>query len=260
MTFSFYHVDAFANQPFSGNGAGVCFLSETLSEEVMQQVASENNLPVTAFVKTRDCQFSLRWYTPIAELPLCGHGTLAAAHILWEEKVTDKKEIVFEALNGDLKVERLDNNWIELQFPSFHLSLTELPPDLKNLFPHTHEVYDTNGRYLVVLRSENEVRNFKPDSEKLRAFNVIITGKADVDSSYDFISRYFASPVGVPEDQVTGSAHASLAPYWSKKLGKTNMLAYQASARGGELRLTALQDSVFIAGKAVTVFKGEYRI
>lgn len=260
MTFSFYHVDAFTDKPFSGNGAGVCFLSETLSQDIMQQVAIENNLPVTAFVKKTGDHFSLQWFTPTAQLPLCGHGTLAAAHVLWQENFTAKNEIIFETLNGNLKVEKLENNWIELQFPSFKSSFTELPKELKNLFSNAIKVSYTNDRYLIELTSENEVRNFKPDFEKLKGFNVIITSKSDTASPYDFISRYFAFPVGVPEDQVTGSAHSSLAPYWSEKLAKTNMIAYQASSRGGVLKLTTSEESVFIAGQAVTVFKGEYRI
>ena len=260
MTFFFYHVDAFTNKPFCGNQAGVCFVTETPEQETMQQIASENNLPVTAFVKKTGDKFSLRWFTPTAELPLCGHGTLAAAHVLWEENFADKKEVIFETCNGDLKVERLKSNWIELKFPSFTSHLKELPQDLLNLFSDAIEVSYTNDRYLIELGSENEVRNFQPAFEKLKGFSVIITSKAKVDSTYDFISRYFAFPVGVPEDQVTGSAHSSLAPYWSAKLGKTNMIAYQASSRGGILRLTTLQESVLIAGQAITVFKGEYRI
>src|ERR1700694_3820461 len=257
MPISFFQVDAFTHQPFKGNQAGVCLPDRALDALLMQQIATENNLAETAFVQRQGERFQLRWFTPSVELPLCGHGTIATAHVLWEQGIVPQQQgIVFSTLSGDLPVKTLEGGWIELDFPAFDTTPASLPAELQTLFPRPQAVCYTNDRFLVELEDETAVRTFQPDFEKLSKHRVVITAKADTGTSVDFVSRYFAVPVGVPEDPVTGSAHCSLAPYWAAKLQKTEMLAYQASQRGGYLRLVLHDRRVRIAGQAVTLIKG----
>lgn len=260
MNFPFYHVDAFTDKPFSGNQAGVCIINEQFSTDTMQKIAAENNLAETAFIRKEGKEYKLRWFTPLVEIPLCGHGTIASAHILWQEGFVTGKEIIFATIKEDLIVKRGVGDWIELDFPAFSSEKTNLPVELQSLFPQSVAVNYTNNRYLVELASQEEVINFKPDFIKLKNIRLIITSRASKGSLYDFVSRYFAVPVGVPEDPVTGSAHCSLGPYWSKKINKNSMIAWQASTRGGIMKLEVSNDRVLLSGKAVTIFKGEYNI
>lgn len=258
MAIPFFHVDAFTDQPFKGNQAGVCLPGKELDRGLMQEIAGEMNLAETAFVRKEGDRFRLQWFTPEVELPLCGHGTLATAHILWEQGLLAvEEEAVFDTWSGLLTVKRLAGQWLELNFPAFESRVSALPAALTSLFPNPLEVLYTNDRYLIELDGENKIREFVPDFEKLKQDRVIITSKADKDSSFDFVSRYFAVPVGVPEDPVTGSAHCSLGPYWSEKLKKNGLLAYQASGRGGVLKVRVEKDRVFLAGKAITLVKGQ---
>jgi predicted PhzF superfamily epimerase YddE/YHI9 len=261
MTIPYFHVDAFTDQPFKGNRAGVCLPEQSLDSVLMQQIADETNLAETAFVRKQGQGFRLQWFTPEVELSLCGHGTLAAAHILWEQGLLNpEEEAVFDTLSGRLTVRHLSDDWLELNFPAFSGSPVQLPPELTSLFPDTLRVLQTNDRYLIELDGEERVRGFIPDFEKLRRHEVMITSRADSGSSVDFVSRTFAGPVGVPEDPVTGSAHCSLGPYWAEKLGKKELLAYQSSRRGGMLKLRLEKDRVFIAGKAITLIKGQLEL
>jgi predicted PhzF superfamily epimerase YddE/YHI9 len=260
MNFQFYHVDAFTDKAFSGNQAGICILTEDVSPDLMQRIAAENNIAETAFVKKIGNKYSLKWFTPLVELPLCGHGTIASAHILWEEGFVEDDQIVFETVSGDLFVKRVSGNWIELNFPAFDSEPACLPTELNKLFSHVVAVNYTNDRYLIELETEMEIINFIPDFTKLKDIKLIISSRSSKNSSYDFVSRYFAFPVGVPEDPVTGSAHCSLGPYWSKKLNKNEMIAFQASSRGGIIKVKVFNERVFLAGKAVTIFKGEYKL
>jgi predicted PhzF superfamily epimerase YddE/YHI9 len=261
MTLPYFHVDAFADQPFKGNRAGVCLLDEALDRALMQQVADETSLAETSFVRRQGAGFALQWFTPTVELPLCGHGTLASAHILWEQGWLPREEaIVFDTISGPLTVRHLPEGWIELNFPAFGSSPGQLPSELSGLFPEPLGVYQTNQRYLIELDGEEKVSGFIPDHEKLRRYDVIITSRSTPGSPFDFVSRFFAGPVGVPEDPVTGSAHCSLGPFWSDRLGKSELLAYQASSRGGVLKVKLEKDRVLIAGKAITLISGRLGI
>lgn len=234
-------------------------------DDYFQLLAVERRLPETGFVRPRPEGYALRWFTPKTELPLCGHGTLAAAHILWEQGHLGADEPArFYTASGLLTVRRLEDGWIEMDFPAFTLKPASLPASV--LYPlEPREVWFAGDRYLAVLGSEAEVRGFEPDAGRLREHRVVITAAAApanasaaaapgaVGPAYDFVSRYFAAPVGVDEDPVTGSAHCALAPYWAKRLGKTSFLAYQASARGGFLKVRLDGDRVRIAGQAITV-------
>src|SRR5262245_44718920 len=235
----------------------------------MQNVAAEMNVSETAFVVPRpDGGFDLRWFTPAIEVPLCGHATLASAYALWEtDRLGRDKEARFHTLSGWLTASR-NGDGIEMDFPALFADQSELPKaveealEIKPLAVSVNRRSDGSaGRYLVELESESTVRNVKPDFEKLRrAVNagVIITapGGSRELSKYDFVSRYFASYAGIDEDPVTGAAHCMLTPYWAAKLGKTEMSAYQASARGGEVRVRLNGDRVILCGNAVTVLRG----
>jgi PhzF family phenazine biosynthesis protein len=258
MTLPYFHVDAFADRPFGGNRAGVCLLETALDQALMQKIADETALAETSFVRQEGAQFRLQWFTPKVELPLCGHGTLATAHILWEQGRWPREEkIVFDTAGGRLSVRCLPEGWLELNFPAFGSHPATLPTELTDLFPKLLRVMQTNHRWLIELEGEERVRGFVPDFEKLRKHDVIITSRAASGSSFDFVSRFFASPVGVPEDPVTGSAHCSLGPYWAEQLGKAEFLAYQASARGGVVRVKLEKGRVLLSGRAVTLIGGQ---
>ncbi len=266
MTLSYFHVDAFADRPFGGNRAGICLLESLLDQPLMQRIADETNLAETSFLWREGSQFRLRWFTPRVELPLCGHGTLAAAHILWEQGGWPReKEIVFNTTSGPLTVRSLpaapaQPHWLEMNFPAFGSSPATLPRELRALFPAPLRVMETNNRWLIELDGEERVSGFVPDHELLRSHSVIISSRAAAGSSFDFVSRFFAGPVGVPEDAVTGSAHCSLGPYWSGLLGKTEFLAYQASARGGVIKVKLEGDRAILAGRAVTLIAGQIKL
>lgn len=256
-----FTVDAFTDKMFSGNPAGVCLLQNDLDDSILQNIAAEMNLSETAFVKRTDKGFSLRWFTPVAEVELCGHATLSSAHILWQEGILKpEEEAVFHTVFKGILTAKKISDKIELNFPvnisKSSGSVVELEKALgiKPVYLET-----TDDHYIIELNSETDVKNVKPDFNllnKLEKYGTIITAKAE-NADYDFVSRFFAPAKGINEDPVTGSAHCVLAPYWSKKLNKKTMKAYQASQRGGYLNVTMEGDRVLIAGKAVTVLRGE---
>jgi PhzF family phenazine biosynthesis protein len=256
---TFFQVDAFTDMPFKGNPAAICLLNEELPEAVMQQIAFENNLAETAFILQTEDGFSLRWFTPTVEVKLCGHATLASAHILWEKGILPENATArFFTKSGLLTVTKKDD-WIQLNFPRFRLSAADLPEEMMDALGCTavHTMIASDGRFIIEVASEKEVLSLKPDFSILKNFaTAVITSRAEATSSYDFISRSFTSSHGVDEDPVTGSSHCGLAPYWAGKLGKNHLLAYQASARGGALNLQVTDDKVLIEGKAVTVIEG----
>lgn len=259
MEIKIFQVDAFANQPFKGNPAAICLLENPIAEDVMQQIAFENNLSETAFVRATDEGFALRWFTPEVEIDLCGHATLASAHILYQEGIVAKGETIhFFTKSGELTAKPLEDGWIELDFPALPFSiLNDVPEDLQQAFgAHIVEVAVAAKNHLVVLDNAALVRDYVPDVTLLQKYRCIITAKGEDGSTYDFISRFFAIPVGVLEDPVTGSAHCCLAPYWASKLGKNDFFAYQASKRGGELKIKLHGERVLFAGQAVTLIKG----
>jgi PhzF family phenazine biosynthesis protein len=256
-----FQVDAFTDKPFAGNPAGVCVLPEPRSERWMQDVAREMNLSETAFLLKQEDGFQLRWFTPAAEVDLCGHATLASAHILWEtDYLQPQEQARFHTRSGLLTAERLDGNWIELDFPAKPEQATDAPPHLLEALGIQAQYVGVNVfDYLVEVDTEETLRNMQPDITLLAQVpvrGVIVTSRAST-PDYDFVSRFFAPRVGVNEDPVTGSAHCCLTPYWSKRLGKNELLAYQASARGGVLRVRISSDRVKIGGQAVTTLRGE---
>jgi PhzF family phenazine biosynthesis protein len=256
----FYQVDAFSASPFHGNPAAVCILGEMLSDELLQSIASENNLAETAFLLQQPDVWKLRWFTPACEVPLCGHATLAAAHVLCQEKLVDQNEPVrFDTLSGILSVQK-EGDFYTLDFPAYEEQGLVLPESfLKALGADIAQAVASQNFWLIELKDAPAVRALGPDLVALAAFPpVIVTSLADPEEPYDFISRMFGPSVGIPEDPVTGSAHCCLTPYWSKRLGKTELFAYQASARGGELKLQLKGDRVLISGQAITVICGTF--
>jgi PhzF family phenazine biosynthesis protein len=256
-----FQVDAFTDRPFAGNPAGVCVLPRSQDDGWMQNVAKEMNLSETAFLlRQDDGSYNLRWFTPATEVPLCGHATLASAYVLWERGYLKLEETArFHTLSGLLTAKRA-GEWIELDFPMQVPSESEIPADLITaLGIKPKYVGETHRNYLVELDSEEIVRNLQPDYSLLKTLpvqGVIVTSKATI-PEYDFVSRYFAPNVGIDEDPVTGSAHCCLAPYWRDRLKKDNFLAYQASARGGVIKVTCKGDRVLLGGQAVMVLQGE---
>lgn len=265
-TQSVIQVDAFSNNPFTGNPAAVCVMEEGANDDWMRKVAAEMNLSETAFVVRCGDDFGLRWFTPVMEVDLCGHATLASAHVLWsEEYVTQKDSIRFHTKSG-LLTATLKGNWIELNFPSQPVQPIEpLPLLLEALglakIDDGVEVFANAVNYLVEVSSPDILRGLQPDFAHLATLpkmGSIVTCPGEGD--YDFLSRYFAPNAGIDEDPVTGSAHCSLAPYWSNRLGQSELLAYQASARGGIVKVVMLGDRVAVSGQAVTVMRGQLSV
>ncbi len=260
MKIPLYQVDAFTDQAFHGNPAGVCCLSAPRPNQWMQCVAQEMNLSETAFLLEENDGYRLRWFTPAVEVDLCGHATLASAHILWETgRLGRDKTAKFYSRSGLLSAS-LEKNYIQLNFPVKRLELVTIPEELSTLLGVKPVFVGKNQfDYLVEVENEEILRSLQPDMTRLSQIPVrgVIVTCAATTPGYDFISRFFAPRVGVPEDPVTGSAHCCLTPYWSEKLHKQSMLAFQASPRGGELRLRLQDDRVLISGQAVTVFQGE---
>jgi predicted PhzF superfamily epimerase YddE/YHI9 len=259
MKQSIIQVDAFTNKAFSGNPAGVCVLEAARDDAWMQNVAREMNLSETAFLFKRPDGYDLRWFTPEVEVDLCGHATLASAHVLWEEKhLLPLEEARFHTRSG-LLIARLLGDWIEMDFPAEPQKPAIAPPPLTRAL-NTAFVYTGKNRfdYLIELESEAALRNLKPDFTLLKTVSmrgVMVTALSD-SKEYDFVSRFFAPAVGINEDPVTGSAHCCLGLYWRKRLKKDFFLGYQASSRGGVVRVRVHGDRVLLGGQAVTVLRG----
>lgn len=260
MSLSIYQVDAFTSKLFAGNPAAVVPLEEWMTDEKMQNIASENNLSETAFFVKEGESYRLRWFTPTVEVDLCGHATLATAHVLFEELGYSQDELVFKTRSGLLTVRRKGDRLL-MNFPADHMEKTEAPDVLFKALgiPKTDEVYKSDD-YMVVLNSEEEVAALNPDIRMLSevaARGIIVTAPGN---KVDFVSRFFAPQSGVDEDPVTGSAHTKSTPYWSKKLGKEELKARQISKRGGDLICKMKADRVEISGSAVTYLKGEINV
>ena len=260
MGLKIVQVDAFTAEPFAGNPAAVCLLPEPREEGWMQRVAREMNLSETAFLVRRPDGFDLRWFTPKAEVDLCGHATLASAHVLWEEgQLRGEEEARFHTRSGRLTARR-EGGWIGMDFPAVPEEETPPPPDLEEALGAPARYVDRNRLdHLVLLVSESVLRSLRPNFsllERICARGVIVTAGSDREE-FDFLSRYFAPGFGVPEDPVTGSAHCCLGPFWGKRLGKTALVGYQASERGGVVKVRLAGPRVFLSGQAVTVFRGE---
>ena len=261
MGIPIYQVDSFTSEPFKGNPAGVCLLDRPADEAWMQHVAAEMNLSETAFVlKRKDGDYDLRWFTPAVEVELCGHATLATAHVLWESgALPADTEARFRTASGLLTANQRGDR-IELDFPTNPPKSVDPPGGLlEAVGAEATYVGQTRFDYFVEVKDASVVRGVAPDFRELRRLDVrgvMITARSD-DDAYDFVSRFFAPGAGVDEDPVTGSAHCSLAPYWKQKLGRDELTGYQASARGGTVRCRVAGDRVLLSGHAVTVLRGE---
>jgi PhzF family phenazine biosynthesis protein len=255
-------VDAFTDRPFAGNPAAICVLDGPAEERWMQMVAREMNLSETAYLHPEeDGTYRLRWFTPVAEVDLCGHATLAAAHVLWEEaRIGPEAPARFRTRSGILTATRRDG-WIELDFPAEPVEPAEAPTWLAGAVGEPIRFVGRNRMDLLVeIDADAALRALKPDIGRLGEIpvrGVIVTAQAAAGSGFDFVSRFFAPRVGIAEDPVCGSAHCALAPYWATRLGKDALMAYQASERGGVLRLRWSGDRVVLGGQAVTVMTGE---
>lgn len=259
MGLRFFQVDAFSSRPFRGNPAAVVPLEQPREEAWMQAVAREMNLSETAFPVPREAVWSLRWFTPAVEVPLCGHATLATAHVLWETGAqAPEDEISFDTRSGRLTARRREG-WIELDFPVWTVRETEPPAGLAEaLGAEPVFVGLAEKNHLAELASEETVRALRPDFGALarHGWSVIVTARS-ASPEFDFVSRYFAPPYGIDEDPVTGSAHCALAPHWAKRLGRAELTGFQASERGGIVRVRHAGERVVLAGQAVTVLRGE---
>ncbi len=256
MRLELFQVDSFTNKIFEGNPAGVIF-SELLSNEVMQKIALENNLSETAFVYEEGNDYRIKWFSPLMEIDLCGHATLAAAHIYFTEINRDANSITFiSSKNGSLEVIR-KNNYLYLNFPVDQYEPISIDDDLINMIGETPiEAFKGRDDIMCIFEDESIIYNIEPNKSLLKLFPVrgLIVSAKSLD--YDFVSRCFFPITGVDEDPVTGSAHTTLTPYWAKQLGKDSLLAKQVSSRGGELKCVLEGNRVIIGGEAVTYLKG----
>ncbi len=263
MPLRIYQIDAFTDRPFAGNPAAVCLLQAFPEDDWMQQLAREMNLSETAFVVRRADDFDLRWFTPNNEVDLCGHATLASAHLLWEiGALAPERAAVFHTRSGRLTARRHDGR-IEMDFPAEPAEEIAPPVALVQALG-AQPVYAGRNRmdYLLALPAEADVRALAPDMSRLAQLDtrgVIVTAAAATDG-YDFVSRFFAPAFGVPEDPVTGSAHCCLGPFWQQRLGRDELVGYQASARGGVVHVRLAGDRVLLGGQAVTVMRGELTV
>lgn len=251
-----YQVDAFTTRVFTGNPAAVCPLDTWLDDAMLQAIASENNLSETAFFVPTERGFHLRWFTPVAEVDLCGHATLASAHVLFAILGYAKKQIVFETRSGDLVVESNDGLLV-MNFPARVPVTCPAPAALVEGLGCTPLEVLAADDYIAVFQSEDIIQSLAPDFAKLQELDlrgIVVTAPGN---AVDFVSRFFAPKLGVTEDPVTGSAHCELAPYWAHRLGKNTMEARQISRRSGNLRCQLRQDRVLLSGRAVTFMVAE---
>ncbi len=264
MAYSLYQVDAFTQRRFGGNPAAVVPLDSWLSDAALQAIAEENNLPETAYFVPEENGLRLRWFTPTAEVDLCGHATLASAWVLFHVLGYQQKEIRFQTLSGELRVSRHGEK-LRMDFPALKTSPVAVPKDLvKAVGPKPESVLESRD-LLFVFQSYEQVKALRPDIpvlEKLVPFGLIATapGPKEGPDACDFVSRFFAPAKGIPEDPVTGSAHCTLTPYWAGRLGKTTFHARQVSRRGGELWCSLDGDRVFLEGHAVLYLEGQISV
>lgn len=261
MALRIVQVDAFTNRPFAGNPAAVCVLGEPRPDQWMRDVAREMNLSETAFLTPQNGGYNLRWLTPAIEVDLCGHATIASAHVLWQDgHLPEGAQARFHTRSGLLLADRR-GDWIELDFPVKLATAAEAPVELLPALGVKQAQFVGRNAfdYLVEVDSEETVRGLAPDHsalKKLPVRGVIVTARGAT-REFDFVSRFFAPGSGVDEDPVTGSAHTALGPYWGEKLGGTEFTAFQASARGGVVRVRLNGERVILGGQAVTVMTGQ---
>ncbi|MDQ8193255.1 PhzF family phenazine biosynthesis protein [Coraliomargarita sp. SDUM461004] len=259
MKLPIYQIDAFAPRTFQGNPAAVCPLEAWLPDEILQAIAEENNLAETAFYVEKESAYELRWFTPTKEVDLCGHATLAAAHVIFENNGLNRNEITFHSKSGLLGVTKC-GELLELDFPIQAGVPCEPPAALIEGLGKVPSQCFKGMDYMAVYKDEATIRSLSPDFTKLRELNlrgVIVTAPG---KSSDFVSRFFAPNFGINEDPVTGSAHCAMTPYWADRLGKSDMMATQLSRRTGQLRCRLSKDRVLIAGKTIAYLKGDIEL
>ncbi|WP_224364946.1 PhzF family phenazine biosynthesis protein [Hyalangium versicolor] len=259
MRLNLFQVDAFTSRVFGGNPAAVVPLEAWLPDETMQGIALENNLSETAFFVKEDSGWRVRWFTPAQEVDLCGHATLAAAHVLFQHVSPGMERVEFASRSGPLVVTR-EGEWLVMDFPARPPQPFSPPPALAEALGATPREVQVSRDWVAVFDSEAQVRALRPDMARLASLDVFAVTATAPGTDVDFVSRFFAPRAGVPEDPVTGSAHCSLVPYWAKRLGKTRLMARQVSARGGELRCEEKGERVLIAGHAVLYLEGHITV
>jgi PhzF family phenazine biosynthesis protein len=255
MSIPYYQVDAFTSRVFSGNPAGVCLLADWLPDALLQSIAAENNLAETAFIVPRDSLFHLRWFTPALEMDLCGHATLAAAHVLFQHLGCRAPSVRFQTRSGVLSVARAEDR-LTLDFPARPATTCAAPTELIDGLGGNPAMTAKARDYLAVFETEQAVRELRPDMAALMRLDCLGIIASAPGVNCDFVSRFFAPRAGVPEDPVTGSAHCTLIPYWAQRLGRSELRARQISARGGELFCEDRGERVGIGGHAVTYSSG----
>src|SRR5262245_6029034 len=259
MKLPIFQIDAFAEAPFEGNPAAVCPLDDWLPDELLQSIAQENNLSETAFYVPQDGHYELRWFTPVREVDLCGHATLAAAHVLLQSNGPAQSSVTFQSRSGPLRVFREEDR-LTLDFPAQPGVACEVPAPLVQALGATPLAFYRAMDYMAVFETEEQITKLAPDFTRLKVLDlrgVIVTAPG---RTSDFVSRFFAPNYGVDEDPVTGSAHCTLAPYWAQRLGKSSMLARQLSKRTGTLRCRVEGERVFISGRTVAYLEGTIQI
>jgi PhzF family phenazine biosynthesis protein len=254
-----FQVDAFTSHVFGGNPAAVVPLETWLPDSVLQSIALENNLSETAFFVKEGAGWRLRWFTPAQEVDLCGHATLAAAHVLFHNVSPSLQRVEFASKSGPLAVTREDG-WLVMDFPARPPQPFTPPPAIDEILGASPREVLASRDWVAVFDSEAQVRALKPDLRRLAQMDTFAVAVTAPGTDVDFVSRFFAPRIGVPEDPVTGSAHCSLVPYWAKRLGRTRLTARQVSARGGELRCEDLGERVHIAGRAVLYLEGHITV
>lgn len=256
MSIPIYQVDAFTETLFKGNPAAVCPMEEWLPNEQLQAIAAENNLSETAFFKPNGNAFDLRWFTPGVEVDLCGHATLATAHVLFQHLGFEQPSIEFHSRSGILKVKQLANAY-QMDFPADTIESTVVPTTiLKTLGFPPKEIYKGKDDYLVIVNDQSIVESLNPDFRALASLDARGLIVSAPGKEVDFVSRCFYSPTGIDEDPVTGSAHTTMTPYWAEKMGKSELIGRQLSKRGGQVGCKLDGDRVYLSGKAVSYLIG----
>lgn len=260
MQIPYYHIDAFTDHLFSGNPAGVCPLSNWLSDDLMQKIAFENNLSETAFFIPQGDDYAIRWFTPGGEVDLCGHATLASAYVVFNHLKPNTSSVKFSSARGPLYVTQNSDSYLQLDFPATPPKPTEIPKILIDAINLPIQEMHASIDYLVILKNEEQVQNLKPDFQKLSQLDlrgVIVSAPGN---SCDFVSRFFLPKYLLPEDPVTGSTHCALTPYWAKRLNKKKLIGRQLSRRGGEILCELQDDRVILGGKAVSYLEATITI
>ncbi|MBL4576741.1 MAG: PhzF family phenazine biosynthesis protein [Opitutaceae bacterium] len=259
MRLPIYQIDAFADSIFQGNPAAVCPLENWLSDDLLQKIAEENNLSETVYFVKENDGYHIRWFTPVTEVDLCGHATLASAYVIFTIFGHESDQISFNSKSGPLTVFRRDDSLV-MDFPVTPLEICETPPEIVESFGKAPLEVFRSDDYMAVYENEEDIRLLSPDFailERLECRGVIATSTGE---SSDFVSRFFAPRCGINEDPVTGSAHCALTPYWSRKLGKTKLSARQLSKRGGDIQCQLIGDRVLLSGKAAKYLEGTIEI